>query len=45
MTQIFLYNHGGSENHGCEALIRTVSRVMKSESEITFGKPTTGYTL
>lgn len=24
MHNIFLYNHGGSENHGCEALVRTV---------------------
>lgn len=31
---IFLYNHGGSENHGCEALVRTVVSLL----EDTHGK-------
>lgn len=27
MTDYFIYNHGGSANHGCEALVRTVSKL------------------
>lgn len=32
---IFLYNHGGSENHGCEALVRTVSSLLRAENKLT----------
>lgn len=28
MNKIFLYNHGGSKNHGCEALVRTTLDVL-----------------
>lgn len=28
MNQFVLFNHIGSENHGCEALVRTVSRLL-----------------
>lgn len=29
LRKIFLYQHGGSGNHGCEALVRTVTSIMK----------------
>ena len=29
MKRILLYNHGGSSNHGCEALVRTVAGITK----------------
>ncbi len=36
MKQYFLYNHGGSANHGCEALVRTVLSLFKGkDSKIT----------
>lgn len=28
MSKTFIYNHGGSENHGCEALVRTVNNLV-----------------
>ena len=34
MDKIFLYNHGGSENHGCEALVRTVGALLGGEKPI-----------
>lgn len=34
MRKIFLYNHGGSENHGCEALVRTVCDLFKDEENL-----------
>lgn len=34
MEKIYLYNHGGSANHGCEALVRTVSALLKNENRI-----------
>lgn len=33
MKKIFLYNHGGSGNHGCEALVRTAALVIKETAE------------
>ena len=30
MKNVFLYNHGGSGNHGCEALVRTASQVIRN---------------
>lgn len=30
MANYFIYNHGGSANHGCEALVRTVSGLFGS---------------
>lgn len=32
--KIALYMHGGSGNHGCEALVRTISALMPQNSEI-----------
>ena len=32
---VFLYNHGGSANHGCEAIIRTVSEIVKGTEKLT----------
>ena len=29
LKQFFLYQHGGSGNHGCEALVRTVTGILK----------------
>ena len=34
MGRIFLYNHGGSGNHGCEALVRTVCILLGTEEKI-----------
>lgn len=34
MGKVFLYNHGGSENHGCEALVRTVSMLLGTDEKI-----------
>ena len=28
MDEMFIYNHGGSGNHGCEALVRTVCNLL-----------------
>ena len=33
--KILIYNHGGSRNHGCEALVRTVINNMPEDFEIT----------
>lgn len=35
MSQFFIYNHGGSGNHGCEALLRTVLKLLGDGSPIT----------
>lgn len=34
MSDYFIYNHGGSGNHGCEALVRTVARLFGAELPI-----------
>ena len=34
MGEIFLYNHGGSANHGCEALVRTVCDLLSNNNKI-----------
>ena len=34
MTDYFIYNHGGSGNHGCEALVRTVLNLFQNEKDI-----------
>lgn len=34
MNQYFIYNHGGSGNHGCEALVRTVLNLFQQEQPI-----------
>lgn len=34
MINYFIYNHGGSANHGCEALVRTVSNLFQSEGSM-----------
>lgn len=38
MRKIFLYNHGSSENHGCEALVRTVCELFKEEDIILYSE-------
>lgn len=35
MNKVLLYNHGGSANHGCEALARTVSAHIPADIERT----------
>lgn len=34
MGKVFLYNHGGSANHGCEALVRTVCMLLGDREKI-----------
>lgn len=34
MSKVFLYNHGGSANHGCEALVRTVCRIFEDKRKL-----------
>lgn len=34
MGRIFLYNHGGSENHGCEALVRSINRLIDADKSM-----------
>ena len=34
MADYFIYNHGGSANHGCEALVRTVLQLFQEERTI-----------
>ena len=34
MNDFFIYNHGGSGNHGCEALVRTVLKLFQQEQPI-----------
>lgn len=34
MANYFIYNHSGSGNHGCEALVRTVEKLFISEQSI-----------
>ena len=34
MNQYFIYNHGGSGNHGCEALVRTVLHLFQDQQPI-----------
>jgi hypothetical protein len=35
MNNYFIYNHGGSANHGCEALVRTAAMLFSPEQPIT----------
>ena len=34
MGRMILYNHGGSENHGCEALVRTARHLLGKNKEL-----------
>lgn len=34
MSEYFIYNHGGSGNHGCEALVRTAAKLFGTEQPI-----------
>lgn len=34
MQKIILYPHGGSENHGCEALVRSTAKILGNDTEI-----------
>ena len=33
--KILIFNHGGSKNHGCEALVRTIARLLPNDSFVT----------
>ena len=33
MSRIFLYAHGGSGNHGCEAIVRSTIKILKNQSK------------
>lgn len=35
MEEVFLYNHGGSENHGCEALVRTSCQLFGKDRKLS----------
>ena len=39
MNQYVLFNHIGSENHGCEALVRTVSQLLGSSCTLLSENP------
>ena len=34
MKKIFLYGHGGSGNHGCEAIVRSTVQIIRQITEI-----------
>ena len=34
MSDFFIYNHGGSANHGCEALVRTALNLFQSRGNM-----------
>lgn len=34
MSQIFLYAHGGSGNHGCEAIVRSTIKILKNQNVV-----------
>lgn len=36
MFNFLLYHHGGSGNHGCEAIIRTVSKILSQSGQACF---------
>ena len=38
MTDYFIYNHGGSANHGCEALVRTVLRLFGGSANTVYSE-------
>lgn len=35
MNNIFLYGHGGSGNHGCEAIVRSTVQILKNRTKYT----------
>lgn len=35
MNDYFIYNHGGSGNHGCEALVRTVLKLFQTDGAVS----------
>lgn len=36
MKKIFLYAHGGSENHGCEAIVRSTIAMLRGKTQYDF---------
>ena len=34
-----LYNHGGSENHGCEAIVRATARILDVPIQLLSANP------
>ena len=40
LSKIFLYAHGGSGNHGCEAIVRATARILQgNELYLISSKP------
>ena len=39
MNKVFLYNHGGAKNHGCEALVRTTIKVLGGADTLYSQRP------
>lgn len=35
MSKLFIYTHGGSYNHGCEAIVRGTNEILKEKSKVT----------
>lgn len=33
MKECFLYGHGGSKNHGCEAIVRSTNKILKEKAK------------
>lgn len=39
MNEIFLYQHGGAGNHGCEAIVRSVIKIMDKKINLISFRP------
>lgn len=39
MNEIYLYQHGGAGNHGCEAIVRSVKKILNKEMNLISFRP------
>lgn len=39
MDKIYLYQHGGAGNHGCEAIVRSVSKILNEKMDLISFRP------
>lgn len=39
MDKIYLYQHGGAGNHGCEAIVRSVSKILNKKMDLISFRP------
>lgn len=39
MNKIYLYQHGGAGNHGCEAIVRSVSKILNKKMDLISFRP------